>query len=481
MSKLSSNIFYSSFLAIANYIFPLLVFPYISRVLGVTNIGICNFIDSIIHYFILFSMMGITIIGTREISSHRNNIPELEKRFSSLLVLNGSTTIIALIALCICTFSIGELRTHKWMMLYGSIKLISNFFLIEWFYRGMEQFRFITIRTIIVKCLFVISVYIFVTKESDFITYYLLSVLMVTGNAVINILYSSKLVKFKIKSISLSLILRPFFILGIYMLVTSMCTTFNIAYLGFATNNTQVGYYTTATKLYTILLALFTGATTAIMPHMSKLIASGKHDEFTDLLLKASNILFSFSIPLIILSICYAPQIVLLISGQGYEGAIIPMQIVMPLMLIIGYEQIVVIQGLMPLSKDQAIMRNAIVGACISLSLNLCLVSTLQSIGSAITWLCSELAILILSQFSINKSANISFPWNDFCRQLFGHIPLLAILIITTYFLKETSYWINLLIAGMLTMIYVGFIQIYVFKNPLIISHLMFLKAFKPK
>ena len=73
MSSVKKNFVYSSILTVSNYIFPLLTYPYVSRVLGVTNIGICNYVDSIINYFILFSMMGISVTGIREIAAHKNN------------------------------------------------------------------------------------------------------------------------------------------------------------------------------------------------------------------------------------------------------------------------------------------------------------------------------------------------------------------------------------------------------------------------
>ena len=137
--------------------------------------------------------------------------------------------------------------------------------------------------------------------------------------------------------------------------MTSMYTTFNTAYLGFVAGETEVGYYTTANTLYGALLAFFGAFTGVMLPRMSSLIAEGKTDKFNELLKKSANILFSYSIPFVILFIIYAPEIIWLYAGKGYEGAIIPMQICMPLMIIIGYEQIIITQGLLPLDKNKAV------------------------------------------------------------------------------------------------------------------------------
>ena len=367
MVTLKKNIFYSTILTTANYIFPLLTYPYVSRVLGVDKIGICNFVDSIINYFVLFSMLGVGIVGIREIAKNKNDKECLNKTFNSLFFLNTLSTTIMLVLLIIAINIVPKLNEHKELMYIGAFKLVFNYLLIEWLYKGLEDFKFITNRTVIIRCLYVISVFIFIHDVNDYKLYYLLMALMVVLNSIVNILYSRKFVKYSLSNIYIKPYIRPFIILGLYMLLTSMYTSFNVAYLGFVAGETEVGYYTTATKLYGIILSVFTAFTGVMLPRMSALIAEHNIDEFKNLLKKSVNLLFGFSIPLISFTMIFAKPIILLLSGKGYDGAITPMQIVMPLILIIGYEQILVIQTLMPLKYDKAILINSIVGACIGI------------------------------------------------------------------------------------------------------------------
>ena len=447
---IKKNILYTAVLTTSNYIFPLITYPYVSRVLEVTNIGLCNFIDSVINYFILFSMMGISILGTRQIAIEKSNNKSLNSSFSSLIFLNGLFTFLSLGMLVIATFFVKDLYDNKELMGYGALKLISNFLLIEWFYKGLEDFKFITIRSIILKCFFVASIFIFVKEKSDYPTYYLLTVLMISGNALINIFYSRKFASFKLKLINLAKIYKPFLILGVYFILTSLYTTFNTVYLGFITNDTQVGYYTTATKLYTILLALYTGVSTVLMPRMSDLLANNKLDEFKSLVTKSINNLFQFSIPLIILCDIFAPQIIMLISGPGYEGAITPMRIIMPLMLVIGYEQIQIVQCLMPMGKDKIIMVNSAIGALLGVILNLALVPYLESIGSAITWALAELSILILSQLHLNKKMGIPFPALRLIKELLVYLPLIGLMLVLYFTTFTFPYWLSLIMGVVL-------------------------------
>ena len=466
---LKKNILYNSVLTISNYIFPLIVYPYVSRVLGVTNIGLCNFIDSIINYVILFSMMGITIMGNRIIAEDRARNESLDSSFSSIFALNSISTLVSLGILFVGVILVPELSQQKEMMCYGGIKVVSNFLLIEWFYRGLEDFKYITIRTIFVKCLYVVAIFLLVKSETDYKIYYLLTVLMVSFNAVINIWYSRNFAKFKFRLIKFKTILKPFFLLGAYMLITSFCRSFNTVFLGFVKNDTQVGYFTTATKLFSIFLALFTAATVVIMPRMSNLLASEEIEVFKSLLKKTIKILFDFSIPLIIFSIIFSPQIIYLISGPGYEGASTPMRIIMLMILINGYEQITVIQCLMPLNKDKIIMYISSGGAVVSIVLNILLVPTLESVGAAIAMTSAEFTVLVLSQVYMNKYIQIKFPFKEFLKSIVSYIPLTLILL-SLYFFCPIIYWADLLISGGITLIYFVIIQFFIDKNPYLLS-----------
>lgn len=467
---IKKNVVYTSILTTSNYIFPLLVYPYVSRVLGVTNIGLCNFIDNIINYFIIISMMGMTIMGNRQIAADKTNSGLLNKTFSSLFTLNAISTSIALVVLIICTYSIPTLRENSQMMWFGAIRLVGNFLLIEWFYKGMEDFKYITYRTIFVKCLYVACIFIFVRTETDYSVYYLLTVLMVALNAVINSVYSRKFVKFSFKNINIKVLLKPFFMLGVYLIVTSLCTTFNVVYLGFVSTDTQVGYYTTATKLYSILLAFFTGVTSVMLPKMSSLLSQNKHDEFKTLLQKTTSVLFAFAIPVVAFTTIYSPEIIMLISGPGYEGAIIPMRIVMPLMLIIGYSQITVIQGLMPLREDKTILINSSIGAVISIVINIFVVPKLLSIGSAIAWISSEFMIMLLAQIALSKIIHLEFPYKKLMKSLIANLPLITGLYLLSIYSTEIDYWISLVIGGILTCLYTFTLQYFVMREPLLIQ-----------
>lgn len=471
MSSLKKNVIFSSILTISNYFFPLITFPYISRVLGVCNIGICNFVDSIVNYFILFSMMGIVATGIREVANSKFNITELNKVFSSLIMLNLISSFVAICVLLFVISFVPQLHEYSNMFYIGAGKILANAMLIEWLYKGLEEFRFITLRTILIRSLYVLSVFVFVTQPDDYDIYFCLTFISIAINAIVNLLYSRNFVKFTFDKISIKPYLNSFFILGVYLLLTSMYVSFNVAYLGFVTDTTEVGYYTTATKLYNIIMGFFTAFTGVMLPKMSSLIAENKIDEARRFVDSSVEILWAFSIPIVIISEVCAFEIIEFIAGSGYEGAVLPMKIVMPLMMVIGYEQIMILQILMPLKKDTEILRNSIWGALVAVVFNVLLVSHWGKIGTAVVWIISELTVLISAQYYVNRFLNIHFPVKSLMMRLVVSAPIFF-MCVSIKSLLNNGLFALIIIAVFVFIIWTVF-EYFVFKNKLIISNIM--------
>lgn len=471
MVSLKKNVAYSTILTCAGYIFPLITYPYVSRVLGVTNIGTCNFVDSIINYFSIISMMGIGTIGIREVSACGDNIDKRSKAFSSLFWLNGITTFIAALALLIAIFAVPQLSEYKWLMLIGFVKLITNFLSIEWFFRGIENFKYITDRSLFVKCIYVIAVFIFIHSKDDIIAYYLLSSVFITSiNAFLNFNYARKFVHLSWHGTVFKPYLKSFLILGLYFILTSMYTTFNTAFLGFECGPKEVGYYATATKLFAIILSFYSAFTTVMMPRMSSLLSEGRVQEFKDKLNASEDVLLAFTIPLAMIGFIYAPEIIRIISGKGYEEAIIPMRIIMPLIFIIGYEQVLVIQTLMPLKKDKAIFINSVIGAIVGVSLNIILVPLYKSMGSSIVWLFSEISVFASAQYFVTKYTGIHFPIKKLVYYIvLSFLPALVCLLVRHY---TESIVIRIVLIVFIAAYYI-FAYIYIAKIPLVRGLLM--------
>jgi O-antigen/teichoic acid export membrane protein len=423
MGIIQKNFAYNSILTLSQYIVVLLTMPYVSRVLGVSNVGIVGFVDNGINYFTLFAMMGIGIVGQREIAIIRNNKAKLNAAFSSFVSFSVLLTVLVLLIYLLAIVFIPKFADYKMLFLVGTGKLVATVFLVEWLYKGLENFKFISICSIIIRLCYVASIFLFVKKTDDYVIYFILNVSVVIVNAAVNILYSRRFVSFSIKFISLKLYLQPIFRIGAYTILTSMYTTFNILFLGFVSSESEVGYYWTALKIYSIILGFYTAFTNVMLPRMSTLLAEGNVVEFRRLIDKSFELLFSISLPIIAIAQILASPIISIISGKGFEGAVIPMQIIMPLVLVVGIAQVLALQVLMPSHNDKTVFRASIIGAIIGLLLNILLVSKFGSTGTAFVLVCSEIIVTLYYIYSVRKKNIVVFPIKKLLLKLLLSVP----------------------------------------------------------
>lgn len=466
MQSLKKNFIYNAILTMSGYIFPLMVYPYVSRVLGVANIGACNFVDSIVEYFTILSMMGMNTIGIREIAKCKNDRQKLDNVFSQLFSLNTLTTIAAIIILIIATNIVPKFAPYKDLLYIGVGKLFFNYMLINWFFQGLENFKYIAARTIFVKILFVISVFLFVKTEIDVKLYYFLVALTWAGNGIINFIYAKKYVSFNFTLKINKAIIGSFFILGVYWFMNSMYTTLNVAFLGFATNDIEVGYYTTANKLLTVIMTMFTALTSVMVPRVSVALKSNDNSEAKALIRKAINALMLFAIPLIFFVFPFSQELIYLMSGKGYEGATTPLQIMTPLFFLVGYDQIIVLQTLLPMGKDKDILRNSILAASVGIISNIFLTLNFGKNGSAIVLILAELSVLLSSQFCVTKYLGLKIPFKLIIKHIIGFSPIIIICYVIKYFIN--SYVISLIVSASIICCYIFLAGRFILKNSIL-------------
>ena len=461
--SLQKNFVYSSILTVSKYLFPLIVYPYVSRTLGLSNIGIVNFVDNLVNYFVFISMMGITTVGVREIAAVRGNKQELSKTFVSLLSLTAITTLIAIAALWIAMYTVPALLPYQDLLYVGLIKLVFNLFLMEWFFMGVEDFRYITNRSILVKCLYVLCVFMFVKDASDYKIYYGISVAMVTVNALINLVYIRKFVHYSFHAIDMRPFYRAFLIMGVYVLLTNVYTSLNPVWLGFVTNTDEVGYFTTATKLHNIIMAFLLSFTNILFPRVSNLLAEGKNDEFWQKINTAFDAIFLFAFPTICFMLVAGPDLLHFVVGDGFEGAYLPFRIITPLVLVIGIEQILVIQILMATHCDNVVLRNSFIGAVVALVFNLLLTSYMGANGSAVVWIIAECTIMVLSSWAIYRKFKYVPPYKRFFTYLLSYVPLMLLSLLVYWYLDNT--YAIVLSLGILTVLYATINELFILKN----------------
>ena len=423
MPKITTNFIYNVALTLSTYLINLILFPYVSRVLGVDMVGKVGFVNETINYFSLFGLMGVTMVGIREIAACGEDRERRSRVFSSLMVFVGIMTALVMAVYLVSIFVVNRFQADRDLFVIGTGTLFFSSLLIEWFYQGMENFRYITVRSVLVKLVYAAVVFLTVRQPDDYLLYFILTVGVVVVNALINIGYSRHFATLSFRNLELKRFVKPVISLGLYKVMISMYTTFNVIFLGFVASNAEVGYYYSAKKLFYILLGFFSAFTNVMVPRMSSLVENRQEQEFNRKVWQMFDIVFAVAVPLIIFMIMMAPQIIGLLSGPGYEGAILPMRIISPVLALSSMAQIWVLQILMPLRKDKIILLSAVLGAVTGIIINILLVGKLGAVGSALVLLCSELAGNSLSFIYAIRRGYLVFPLKQAGIFLLGAVP----------------------------------------------------------
>lgn len=451
--SITSNFIYNILLTLSAYIAQLIVYPYVSRVLGVDNMGIIGFVNKTIDIFLIFSTLGISTVGVREIAAARNNKEEMSRVFSLLVTFGTITSLVVSVVYLGAILWITKFNVYSNLFLIGLAKLIFSNFLIQWLYTGTENFRYITIRTLIIKVLYIISVFVFVREQDDYTIYFSLTIASTVLNGLINWLFSRKLVRFRFRVDGIRQYFKPMFTFGLYHMLNATFSTCNYMFLGFIATKTEVGYYYTAENFYFILLAGITAFTRVMLPRMSSLIADDKKEEFDSLVNKSFDAILSVCLPIAIFGVFFASGIIGLFSGQGYEGAVVPMQIMMALIVINGINQIFIVQIATPLRLDKEILIGTAVATVVALGSNYFMIKYFGAIGCSIVLVISVVVANVYPIYCLLKRKYMKLPVRLFVRHILAAIPYVLICVLAIYFGDNNSI-ISMIVAASCFAIY---------------------------
>ena len=466
MSRLTVNYFYNAALTVSSYAINLILFPYVARVLGVDGLGQTGFVSDCVHYFMSFAVLGITTVGVREVAACGENREKRSEVFSSLMTMLMITTGIVMTGYLLCCFFLPRFIQNRELFLIGTVTLFSMSFAIEWFYQGIENFKYITIRALLIKLIYASAVFVFVKTQDDIVLYFALTALMLFANTAVNLLYSRNFATFSFHNIHIKEYIRPMLLIGAYGIMVSMYTYFTSMYLGFVADDSQVGAFQAAKKLMYLILGAFTAFTAVMFPRISSLLANDNKEEFNNKIAQSFELIFSTAIPIVIFCDVFAPEIISIMSGPGFGIAVVPMQIVMPVLFICAMAQIWVMQVLFPMKKDWVVLVGSIIGAVCGVILSYLLIRPYGAVGTAITLLLSELFGNIFGLVYALSKGLFRFPVKILGRSLLLSIPYLAICLFVTYIFGQI--WMKIVFSLVLCGLWFLFCHFVIIKDSFI-------------
>ena len=436
--SLKINFIMNVILSMSAFLFPLITFPYVSRILKPEGMGKISFATSLITYFDMIAQLGVPTYGIRACAKVRDDKEKLTRTVHELFFINICMCVLAYITLGGALVLVPRLQEDRTLYIIVSATILFNAIGMEWLYKGLEQYTYITVRSILFKFIAVILMFILVRQKSDYVVYGGITIFAASASNILNFINLRKYIGVKsIGNYHPKKHLKSVVIFFAMACASTIYTNLDTVMLGFMKTNQDVGCYNASVRIKTILVSLITSLGAVLLPRASYYVENKLWDEFKNISEKALNFVFLLSVPLMVYFGMFAKQAIFFLSGKDYANAILPMQILMPTLLMIGITNILGIQMLVPLGKEKVVLYSEIAGAIIDLLLNAVLIPRFASSGAAIGTLLAE-AVVFVVQFIFLKEMVIK----ALKKISYQKIMVAVILAITV------SGWVNLMSWG---------------------------------
>lgn len=434
------NLSYNLFNQIVTVIVPLLTIPYISRILGPENIGIIGFSISFPIYFAVFANLGIQIYGSREIAKLKDNKPKRDKLFSELFLLTILSSAVSSIGFISTIFFIENENINKLFLLVAGIPLYISSLSIDWYYTGREKFKMIAYRSITVKFISVLLIFLIIKNKNDTLLYLVISVFSVAINNIWNFTYLIiKELNISFKKISLSTHIRPMVVLLSTALAVNVYTTLDTVVLGFFSNFSEVGYYHSAIRISRLLLPFAVVTTAVLVPKISYEYSKNNIDKFNKYLHKSFSLISFFAVPMCVGVYVTAESFVPFFFGSEFLPVIEILQILSLIMFLVGLSNFFGIQVLTSIGMESKLLIAIITGAIINLALNILFIPRFGAIAAASASVIAEFIILIMTVFMTIKYTNVRVKWHLIIKSFICCLPM-----IFSFYLSRMIFTVDL-------------------------------------
>ncbi|WP_055984671.1 flippase [Chryseobacterium sp. Leaf405] len=434
---------------VSGILFGIITMPYINKVLGAESLGKVEYVNSIITYFLLLSSLGIPMYGLREVAKIRNDSYKRTKLVLELLSILGITTLISYIIIFGVILNLPYFFSYKELIIVLSTIILFTNFGAEWFYQGIEDQMFITIRYLIVRVLSFVLLFVLVKNPDDYLWYAFIVILSTVGANIFNILYLKKYLDFKdisFKKLNLKQHLKPALTIFVGSISVSIYLQLDITILGTAKGDESVGYYVMANKLIRFVIAIVTTIGAVMLPRLANLLTTDKK-AFYSLVETALNYIMIFSIPSTFAFMVLAKDFTLLMGGNDFQESILTTQILSPIVTIVGLAYFLGYLVLFPLGKERIYTVSTIIAAVLSIILNLIFVRIYGHNATASIAVFSEI-IGVVFMIVLGKSVlqKINFFNKSISIYIIGSLAISILLFLLTSLLASTELLIKVII-----------------------------------
>lgn len=399
--SLALNAFLNSFRSILNILFPLITFPYVSRKLTVNGIGIYNFSNSVVSYFVLIAALGVGTYAVREGAKYRDNKKKITQFCSEVFTINIYSTIIAYLLLLFCIAIVPKFHKYLWCILILSLQIFFNTIGTEWVYQIYEDYTYITIRSIIFQIISLILLFVFVKKPNDYLKYAAITVFSAVGSNFLNFIHARQYCNVHLVfNFDWKKHLIPILILFAAGIANMIYVNSDVTLLGLMKNNYVVGIYSVSSKVYQMIKTLISALLIVTIPRLAMLFGRHRIKEYKNILSKLTNVLVVLTLPASTGLFMLSKEIILIISGSHYLKAVNSLKILCFAYIFSILAWILSDCVLIPARREKKVLISTISSAILNVILNVILIPFWNEIAAALSTVLAEMCMLIVNYYS---------------------------------------------------------------------------------
>lgn len=473
MSNIRKNYTYNVIYQLLLIIIPLVLSPYISRVLGPQGVGEYSYTQSIANYFVLFGMLGVNNYGNRTVAMHRDDKEKLSLVFWNIYALQLIVSLISISIYFIFIIIFGNDFLN--LFLLQSIYVISCAFDVNWFFFGMEEFKITVSRNIIIRIISVVCIFIFVNTNDDVFTYTLIMASSVIFSQIALWPFIFKFIKIKKPSISgIKEHILPYLYLFIPIIATSLYKIMDKIMIGSLYNVQELGYYANAEKIINIPMGLITALGVVMLPKMSNLLSKGDFESNKSYIEKSMIFVMFLGTAISFGILGIAKDFAPLFFGVQFQTTGTIIMALTPTILLISWANVIRTQFLIPTKRDRIYIKSVIIGAVINLTLNFIFIPLFGAFGAAIGTVAAEFSVALIQTIATRKYLEYKkYISNSIPFFISGLVMYLVVWIISLQNIDSIYKIFIQIIIGAATYFISIFIIYKLFKNNNLISELI--------
>lgn len=428
--SLKINMLLNAIKGMLSIIFPLVSFPYVTNILGVTNIGRYNFANSIIAYFLLIAALGIKTYAVREGAMLRRSREDFGRFANQIFTINVISTVITYALFVLSMGIVPKFAEYKTILVILSLQIAFTTLGVEWIYTIYEDFVYITVLSIIAHIVSLGCLFLLIHTETDLNKYVGIVVASSVGSNIVNYIHCRKYCSLRlVKSIQWDKHIKPIMVLFAMQIATTIYISSDTTILGFLCDDDVVGIYSVSTKIYLIVKTILASVIIVSIPRLASLHGKDNKEEFNYVAKDIYSTLLTVVTPAIVGMILMRREIILIISNKSYLSAASSLTL---LCIALLFSLCAWFWGqciLIPLKMEMFVFKSTVISAVINIVLNFIIIPIWAENAAALTTLIAEAVAFFVQWYKGRKYVHLIDMWKTYLKICLGCLTIVVVFI----------------------------------------------------